>query len=158
MPSTMSDSNVFTQVLTASSSYITSIWTNFGPLTTVYTPPTKCQSEAVNQGLVVFSITVASNSTAVSYDCAQGRSGYIENAACYPSSSAVQHFADTPTTALAGGYWSPGGFCPSAWSTAYSKTFAPAPSSSSIGGFVNAEQSMIGNRSMGATFVECCPR
>jgi hypothetical protein len=159
----MSNSNEFTVTLSTLPSasgggYATQVWTNFGPLTTTYTPPAVCHNEPSNQGQIVFSITIASNYTVSSYDCGQATNGLIQNVACYPSSQAVEEFITAPESVLAAAYWSPGVFCPSAWSTASSATIAPAASYSSVAGFTKDIHSMIGNRSMDATFILCCPR
>ena len=158
----MSNTNEFTATLSTLPSasgggYATQVWTNFGPLTTTYTPPAVCQNSPSNQGQIVFSITLAANSTVTSYDCGQATNVYIQNAACYPSSRDVEAFIRVPASVLAAAYWSPGVFCPSAWSTVFSATITPVASYSSIAGFENDIHSMIGNRSMDATFVECCP-
>lgn len=157
-PLTMSTSDVVTATVptitySSSTSYEIERLTNFGPLTTTYTAPEICQSDPANLGIVAFTIT-GSNYTTTSYDCRQVENRYIQNPACYPSSSAVQEFQAAALSELYGAYYSPGVICPSAWTTAATGIYPPADTYSSIPAWVDP---MIGNRDMSATFVYCCP-
>jgi hypothetical protein len=111
----------FTATLTSSTT-VTEVWTNFGPLTTSFTPPPRCKTDPAKEGLVEFHITSGSM-TALSYDCGQANAYFIQYPECYPSSSGVSIFQTA--SKIYGGYWSPGLICPSGWSTGYSWIYHP---------------------------------
>lgn len=140
------------EITSSGAEYPTEVWTNFGPLTTAFTPPAKCVADKANDGLVEFTIASGSSSL-TSYDCGQANPYYIQDPDCYPNHEGVAVFQTIPVSSLFGAYWSPGLVCPSGWETGATYSYA-APASSSVGVVWN---SVIGDSNQPATFASCCP-
>lgn len=129
----------------------TATWSNLGPLTTFFTPPSSCNTPVATNLFVQGRTTWA-------HDCEWTRTADLPRSDCYPS------YTSPDAAALAGGdnfwlpgeqkfYYSPGYSCPAGWQAATTLT-TPAPPTV---GVWDEGQRPLALLDATATQIVCCP-
>lgn len=137
---------------------------NFGPLTTTYTQPASCSETgrlrvgSVSNGIPYLGYGDLQCSETNEWDC-------VPSPTATPTVTAVQNGDDIFVDA--GGYYSPGLYCPSAWSTVGYVARDGSSSLTSSGSSPSSARPYVSNNPVSVlasilkpseTIVVCCPR